>query len=462
MCTNLRIIKNPRTYPDSPRYARYNLLPYATAVSTCVVACGKCLECLKRRQNDLAVRCNTLAQHYGSMVFTTLTYDNDQLPLFIRMYKVSRDTGEVFYDSQSRPLVRVPDKTQMPDESWLEVVRAKVLSMQASPHARVLTIPFEVASSFSEEYDYFFEITPSLYRRDVRLWLKNARVAYKREFGVPLPNFKYALIGEMGIKTCRPHYHLAFFGLSLKQVNWMTELWDYGFHLNKQVRAFNEDGSNGFEIASKYIGKYMVKGRFECDSVKCGLAERPRLCMSIGVSKLSQELISYYRCYDLFGAYNIEHPNLSKSDYLRLYEEVRKRSSISIGPNRYALPASFSKQIWSVVTLSGDSCECPNATIDIPTYNLLKQKYGKRIKQVKGTFRASSVRFALSSIAVDSYLESCSKQSENYFKSIPKDISVDSLKLKISSLDDFYQTKIDDSNSPAARALISFYSNSVF
>ena len=110
MCDNLRIIKNPRKYPDSPRYARYNLLPNATAVSTIVCACGKCLKCLQRRQNDLAARCHRLAAEYGSMIFTTLTYDNENLPLFIRMYKVSRDTGEVFYDSQSRPLVRVPNK----------------------------------------------------------------------------------------------------------------------------------------------------------------------------------------------------------------------------------------------------------------------------------------------------------------------------------------------------------------
>ena len=462
MCTNLRIIKNPRKYPDSLRYARYNLLPYATAVSTNVVACGKCLECLKRRQNDLAVRCNSLAQRYGSMVFTTLTYDNENLPLFIRMYKVSRDTGEVFFDSQARPLVRLPDESEKPSESWLSVVRSKVLSMQASPYARVLTIPFEVASAFSEEYDYFFEVTPSLYRRDVRLWLKNARVKYERSFGTKLPDFKYVLIGEMGPKTCRPHYHLAFFGLSKKVVDWMTELWKYGFHLNKLVNAINEDGSNGFEIASKYIGKYMVKGRFECDSVKCGLAERPRLCMSLGVSKLSDQLVSYYRCYDLFGAYDIEHPSLSPGDYLRLYEEVRKRSGISIGPNRYGLPASFSKQIWSVVTLSGDSIVHPSDTIDLPTYNRLKQKYGKAIKQVKGSYRASSVRFALSSIAVDSYLESCAKQSENYFKSLSEDFPLDSLQQQVSKMDSLYKNSKDDSISPLARSLTLFYSNSVF
>ena len=61
------------------------------------------------------------------------------------------------------------------------------------------------------EYEFQHRITPSVCRNDVRQWLKQARIQYKRDFGEPLPDFSYVAI-EYGTRTCRPHYHLAFSG----------------------------------------------------------------------------------------------------------------------------------------------------------------------------------------------------------------------------------------------------------
>ena len=42
-----------------------------------MVPCGKCSQCLGKRQSDLAARCAAEARSKGSMCFVTLTYDNE-------------------------------------------------------------------------------------------------------------------------------------------------------------------------------------------------------------------------------------------------------------------------------------------------------------------------------------------------------------------------------------------------
>lgn len=65
----------------------------------------------------------------------------------------------------------------------------------------------------------------------------------------------------------------------------------------------NKDGTNGFVKASKYIGKYMSKGKFECESVKCGFAEKPRVCQSLGLGSSDLESVRrFVLCSDLLGA----------------------------------------------------------------------------------------------------------------------------------------------------------------
>ena len=70
--------------------------------SQMIVPCGKCTECLKRRQNDLATRAMREAAKRGSMHFLTLTYDNQYLPLQVRLERVDKESGEIFHDMPAR------------------------------------------------------------------------------------------------------------------------------------------------------------------------------------------------------------------------------------------------------------------------------------------------------------------------------------------------------------------------
>lgn len=336
-----------------------NILP--TAHKEVDVPCGKCIECLKRRQNDLAARCAREASLRGSMIFVTLTYRESMCPYAFSVVAegndVDTETGEIPFKMVSSAILA--DR----DAPLLESVRASILGMPKGHISRKLYLPAPEFSAFDSGYNYYYVFTQSLRREDVRLWLKKARVRYEREHGCKLPEFSYVLVGEYGPKTCRPHYHLAFFGLNERQVSYLTAIWteEYGEVNTKVVNAVNSDGTSGFVFAARYIGKYMTKGRFECDSVTCGYSEKPRLCASRGLgydgtfehqSSLSSQLLSYYRCYDLFGKYDLSTCKKSDGSYLTepevrtIYNEWKNRSHLTINGSVFPLPSCFIKKIW--------------------------------------------------------------------------------------------------------------------
>ena len=62
--------------------------PYSHSLA--VVPCGKCVQCLKRRQASIASRCVSEAQSKGSMHFLTLTYSNEYLPISVRLQVINK------------------------------------------------------------------------------------------------------------------------------------------------------------------------------------------------------------------------------------------------------------------------------------------------------------------------------------------------------------------------------------
>lgn len=308
-CLKPRVIKSPApsngtrfgVYLAASRYARDNII--RRTYEEIVVPCGKCLACLKNKQSSMVVRCKREAQQKGSFAFMTLTYDDDHLPLTRSLFRVDKETGE-------QELFFKPEFISSginPDPSYTELFK----QIDASTSPRYFDYVWEVPDP---DFEYHVRITPSVCRSDVREWLKMARIQYERDNGEKLPDFSYVAISEYGPRTCRPHYHLAFFGLQRKHLNYLLERWKYG--RVKQVRIVaqvNADGSNGFLKASKYIGKYMSKGKFECDSVKECSAERPRVCQSkhLGTKEL-EPIRRQVLAFDLFGEYDPE--TLQRSD----------------------------------------------------------------------------------------------------------------------------------------------------
>lgn len=301
------------------RYGRENLRPINSDFIT--VPCGKCLACLKNKQSGMVVRCRREAEQRGSFAFMTLTYDDDHLPIMETMWRVNVRTG---VSEQVAPPEFVSTGFH-PEPAYLDFFRGVYGTdkprYKTFVHCRIL------------DYEWQHRITPSICRKDVQQWLKQARIQYKRDYGELLPDFSYVAISEYGSRTCRPHYHLAFFGLKQFHLRYLLEAWKFGkVKQFRMVQCTNKDGSSGYTRASKYIGKYMSKGVFECDSVKCGDAQRPRVCQSMHFGTRELDSIRrYVLCEDMVGHFDVDtcmRPDgtpLSVSDIDKLVEEVPRR-----------------------------------------------------------------------------------------------------------------------------------------
>lgn len=318
--------KNPIRYVHSfntqsgKKFVRESLLDYAP------IPCGKCINCLKNKQNAMVSRCLAESSKRGTFSFVTLTYDDDHLPIAQSLWRASKDTGECELVHKGEVVSSSRDKLFRFGD------RNKLIKMACSPQPRYLD---KVITGFEDdEYVYFSRLTPSLYRKDFQLWLKRCRVAYERATGKHL-DFSYVIVGEMGPRTCRPHYHCAFFGLNPDQVHFFAERWNLGFTDVKHVNSVNPDGTDGFAIASRYIGKYMSKGKFDCPSVLDKSAVKPRVCQSIGIGRnLIDWLKNRVYCFDMYGKYDIDTmfcPSLGRcftdSEIESIVKEVPKRLS---------------------------------------------------------------------------------------------------------------------------------------
>lgn len=105
--------------------------------------------------------------------------------------------------------------------------------------------------------------------RHIQLFFKRFRIQFKRDFAIDLGHkFRYAVAGEYGDHTHRPHYHALLFGLprdgrfrSIKFWNdYIASIWDKGFCLTKQTRDSN---------ASYYVAKYSLKSEDTPSNFSC-------------------------------------------------------------------------------------------------------------------------------------------------------------------------------------------------
>lgn len=243
------------------------------------VPCGKCIECLQYKQNKRVPLIVQEMQHVGEdkVCFVTLTYDNDTCPLALS------------YCNE--------------DSKHFRVLSPDVRSFYVGITHYSLTGTLKPLS-----FDDHYKLVPSLNREDVRLFIKRNRVAFER-LGRPM-DFKYICVGEYGPRTNRPHYHLLIFGLTYSECREFFKFWssEFGFFYVESVhRDFvSKSGKpvkDGFVAVSRYICKYMSKGCFECQFVKDGIVEAPRVMSSvhIGCDDLPENLVKLIAPYHLIG-----------------------------------------------------------------------------------------------------------------------------------------------------------------
>ena len=201
--------------------------------------CGRCVECLQRRQNDWKLRIVHESNYWSKLYFFTLTYSNDSLPCRV-------DYADLAYP-----------------EKYAEFYGS-----------------YNECKSFATD-DML--IRSSACKDDVQRFLKRLRTNYQREHGETL-EMKYFICAEYGPNpkgTKRPHYHgvimtdAEYFDLLPDFNEWSKE---YGRMEFKQV-GFGRDQSS--KVAN-YISKYCAKGCFESrlEDIQAGFIERAWYIMS--------------------------------------------------------------------------------------------------------------------------------------------------------------------------------------
>lgn len=315
--------------------------------------CGKCAECLKKRQNDLSVRVYNEAKAKGSATFVTLTYAPKFVPVAQSMWCADRQTGEFvrFTDAEL-----VPDVFRNGDSLEADILRGQIADYKTkgAPILEDKTSIFNLGKFGIKQVqeadfyrDWYIRYTPTLYYDDVQLALKR----FRKNTGLSSKDFTYVAVGEYGANpesTQRPHYHLVFFGLSLEQVYKFADEWKYGFTSVKRVMFVNCDGSDGLARVSRYVGKYCSKGVFDAYTNKTGCTLKNRLRSSKGLGAFIPEHVKeHYLAFDVC-RYDIDDPykTIPKELLKKVIDTIIERQFVEINKCKYALSSTLRRRIF--------------------------------------------------------------------------------------------------------------------
>lgn len=403
MCTrpiSVRLPPNPYEYIRGYRSSKVVQVP-----------CGKCPECLGKRQKDISLRAYREAYKYGSCYFVTLTYAPNHVKFAQTLLDVDTDSGECYIHKSA------------------EICTSDLLPFLAEKYHKAGDGVFIHVRDLVSLENHHFQIvyTPTLFYTDVRLTIKNFRVRYQRKHNSKV-DFSYICVGEYGSKKShRPHYHLLFFGLDRKQVYEFCELWNKGHYYVESVNFKNEDGSDGLAKVASYIGKYAAKGSFNPYTVLQGYTLPCRIASSKGLGLSDMDnLISYYRAYDVAGKYDIEKLDFNY-DKNKLYDIIFNRLKYNFHGQEISLPLSFKRKIFNFRLFDG---RCVWSRLYYEVMDFARDKYQK--------------------ICLDEFTRFCSKKSDR------------TLAERIDEFNNLQKTALLDREKSQKESLSKFYSKSKF
>lgn len=288
--------------------------------------CGKCLECVKKFQNDWSFRLCYEATKWQHMYFFTLTYDNNNVPF--------RKVGDL-------------------PEDKLNYVK-ELLSLLPPSDERSRILANASGSESAEFYRYISSDSidattrvPSAARVDVCNWIKRVRTNWKRKTGKDLV-FKYFICSEYGPNTLRPHYHgIIFTNSPFEKIKEMFfDTWNFGnvadAHEVTGVKGINDDIGK----VTAYVAKYCCKPEFyENPWVRVGLVEKPKRFISNGIGAgYEEEIKKAISSYVPPSGKTTEYGKFNGYDeyYLKYYLECLK---IHKGEYSYSCPRYWKDKV---------------------------------------------------------------------------------------------------------------------
>lgn len=162
------------------------------------VRCGHCPACLSLRSHKLKKRCEQEFHNesFPFPLFITLTYRDEELPLFTRRYDpksgwvspyfINHASGKLIHCSE----LDLSDPKFLPDapKNYREIIRERDIEVS------------QVYQCFSG-----FEKT------DLQLFFKRLRKHVSTHFNIREKAFRYFIVSEYGSLRHRPHYHMLLF-----------------------------------------------------------------------------------------------------------------------------------------------------------------------------------------------------------------------------------------------------------
>lgn len=235
------------------------------------VPCGKCITCRYIRQASMTDRLNYEIQQHKYGVFGSLSYADLFLPKF-------------FYDQHNRGFVSFSPETSFDRDSDGLFVSFPYL--------------YNVSKKFVDQSIEKYGFVSFLSKADAQKFMKRLRININRYFKKFYPNeyetfnleVTYALCGEYGPSTYRPHFHfiILFDCDELAKVifSLIRKSWPFGSSKSRFLQA----GESG-----QYISKY-VNGLYRLPKVLQSKEFRPFLLVSkshaLGLYKVTSQAIT--------------------------------------------------------------------------------------------------------------------------------------------------------------------------
>ncbi len=227
---------------------------YLGSRKSAACACGHCLECAQKYQNDWSFRLSCEAIYWEHVYFVTLTYDNENLPL-----------------------QTIEDDTYLADAN-------EIVSALPPTKSRIAFLRNENNKDFynvllgSQVGDFL----PEVNKTDCQLYLKRLRENLRLNYNSFI---KFFLCSEYGPNTFRPHYHLLIYShLPIGQISSaIVDSWQLGEVKYKEI-LYDHSPAGDFQNVSGYVSKYVSKPAvFESPWVNFGFVRKPFRLMSKGL-----------------------------------------------------------------------------------------------------------------------------------------------------------------------------------
>ncbi len=225
---------------------------------TQMVGCGSCPACQELKRNSLSNRLALEEQRAKYCSFVTLTYDEEHLPIVDTSSLFSADDNELVTLQQNY------DFNEDLGSSVPCVVNTLELRQSITSYNKHRSF-YKNNYSVNRNVSYQDNQVAVLVNRHLQLFIKRFRKYVSTKYNEKV---RYYAVGEYGVQSLRPHWHILFFYSSpelardfedvlyfgtndrpIQTPVFLRSLWKYGYVDSKQT-----DGKSYFYVSS-YVNK---------------------------------------------------------------------------------------------------------------------------------------------------------------------------------------------------------------